>query len=39
MTAAKKDEKAQFITILISGKKRLRHPVLVGGLNPDDFYL
>jgi hypothetical protein len=39
MTAAKKNKKAQFITILISGKKRVRRPVLVDGLNPDDFYL
>lgn len=39
-TAAQKSEKAQFMTIFISGKqKRVRRPVLIDGLDSDEFYL
>ncbi len=40
LTAAQKLEKAQFMTIFINGKqKRVRRPVLIDGLDPDEFYL
>lgn len=40
LTAAQKREKAQFMTIFINGKqKRVRRPVLIDGLDPDEFYL
>jgi len=40
LTAAQKNEKAQLMTIFINGKqKRVRRPVLIDGLDPDEFYL
>ena len=40
LTATQKREKAQFMTIFINGKqKRVRRPVLIDGLEPDEFYL
>lgn len=40
LTAAQKLEKARFMTIFINGKqKRVRRPVLIDGLDPDEFYL
>ena len=40
LTAAQKSEKAQFMTIFINGKqKRVRRPILIDGLEPDEFYL
>jgi len=40
LTASQKREKAQFMTIFINGKqKRVRRPVLIDGLDPDEFYL
>jgi hypothetical protein len=40
LTATQKREKAQFMTIFINGKqKRVRRPVLIDGLDPDEFYL
>ena len=40
LTAAQKLKKAQFVTIFINGKqKRVRRPVLIDGLDPDEFYL
>lgn len=40
LTAAQKSEKAKFMTIFINGKqKRVRRPVLIDGLDPDEFYL
>jgi hypothetical protein len=40
LTAAQKSGKSRFMTIFINGKqKRVRRPVLIDGLEPDDFYL
>ncbi len=40
LAAAQKMEKAQFMTIFINGKqRRVRRPVLIDGLDPDEFYL
>lgn len=40
LTAAQKREKALFMTIFINGKqKRVRRPVLIDGLDPDELYL
>lgn len=40
LSAAQKSKKAQFMTIFINGKqKRVRRPVLIDGLEPDEFYL
>ena len=39
LTAAQKAKKALFMTIFINGKqKRVRRPVLIDGLDPDEFY-
>ena len=40
LTAAQKREESKFMTIFINGKqKRVRRPVLIDGLDPDEFYL
>jgi hypothetical protein len=40
LTAAQKKAKSQCMTIFINGKqKRVRRPVLIDGLDPDEFYL
>lgn len=40
MTDAQKLRKAQFMTIFINGKqKRVPRPVLIDGLDADEFYL
>lgn len=40
LTVAQKMEKARFMTIFINGKqRRVRRPVLIDGLDADEFYL